>query len=186
MKKLALAAVATAALALPSFASAQTSTASVTAEATIQASLTATKTADLRFGNVIIGQNSTLDPSATTVSTASTTGVGNIAVQHNSNFSLSATVPTSLTLTTDATKSLATAFTCRYFDNAATALGAGNFGCGDAVGGTATGAIGRFDAATPGTTQTTNLRVGGTLTGNAAMPLGTYRGALTFTFTAIN
>jgi hypothetical protein len=43
-----------------------------------------------------------------------------------------------------------------------------------------------FNAATPGTVQSTYVLVGGTVTGNAASGVGTFTGDIDFTFTASN
>jgi hypothetical protein len=177
MKKLALSLAALAFAAVPAMASAQAS-ATVTASATVQASLTAATTHQLKFGTLAMGSSSTLASSGgsqAALSGLTTAGLGQIQVGHNSNVSVTATVPTVLTNATSGN-------TLGFSANCATAATSG--GTGTAVTGSC--ASFSFAAATPGTVQSTYVLVGGTVTGDASKGVGTFTGDIDFTFTATN
>ena len=177
MKKLALSLAALSLVAAPAAVSAQTATATVNASATVEASLTAATTHQLKFGTLAMGASSTLASSGgsqASLSGLATAGLGQIQVGHNSNVSVTATVPAVLTNSVTGT-TLAFSATC------ATASSSG--GSGTDTGGCASFS---FNAGTPGTTQNTFVLVGGTVTGSAAAGVGTFSGDLEFTFTAIN
>lgn len=177
MKKLALSLAALAFAAVPALASAQAS-ATVTASATVQASLTAATTHQLKFGTLAMGSSSTLASSGgsqAALSGLTTAGLGQVQVGHNSNVTVTAVVPTALTNSSTG-NTLAFSATC------ATATTSG--GTGTAVTGSC--ASFSFNAATPGTVQSTYVLVGGTVTGNAAAGIGTFTGDVEFTFNASN
>lgn len=176
MKKLALTAAAFALLGAPAALSAQAS-ADVTASARVEASLTAATTHQLKFGTLAMGSNSTLASSGASQASLSgltTAGLGQVQVQHNSNVGVTATVPAVLTNSVSG-NTLAFAATC------ATASTSG--GTGAAI---ADCSSFSFNAATPGTTQSTYVLVGGTVTGDAAAGIGDFTGTISFTFTATN
>jgi hypothetical protein len=176
MKKISLALAGLALVAAPVVATAQSAT--VTASATVQASLTAATTNQLKFGTLDMGANSTLASSGAgtqaALSGVSTAGLGQIHVQHNSNVNVSAVIPGVLTNSVT-TQTLGFSATCAL---ATTSGGAG----------TDTGGCGTFGftAGTPGTSQSTFVLVGGTVTGDAEAGLGTFEADLVFTFTAVN
>jgi len=175
MKKLALAVAALSLFAMP--AHAQTAAATVNASATVEASLTAATTHQLKFGTLAMGSSSTLASSGASQASLSgltTAGLGQIQVSHNSNVSVTATVPAALTNSVTGT-TLGFAATC------ATASSSG--GTGTDTGGCASFS---FNAGAPGTTQSTFVLIGGTVTGNAAAGVGTFSGDVEFTFTAVN
>lgn len=180
MKKLSLVAAALAVAALPALASAQgpaTATATVNASATVVADLTATTTHQLKFGNLALGASSTLAASGASQSALSgltTAGLGQVQVNHNSNVGVAATVPAVLTNTV-------TGQTLGFSATCATAATSG--GTGAAV---ASCASFSFNAAAPGTVQSSYVLVGGTVTGSAAAGIGTFAGDVVFTFTATN
>ena len=177
MKKLALSLAALALAAVPAVSHAQTASATVNASATVQASLTATTTHQLKFGTLAMGASSTLASSGgsqASLSGLATAGLGQVLVSHNSNVSVTATVPGVLTNATSG-NTLAFAATC------ATATSSG--GTGTAVASCATFS---FNASTPGTSQNAFVLVGGTVTGSAAAGVGTFTGDIDFTFTASN
>jgi hypothetical protein len=162
-------------LAVPALVMAQSAT--VTASATVQASLTAATTNQLKFATLDMGSSSTLASSGGTqagLSGATTAGLGQIHVQHNSNVSVTATVPTVIT-------NASTGMTLGFAATCATATTSG---------GTGTGAAGcaslSFPASTLGTVQSTYVLVGGTVTGSGAAGIGTFSGDIVFTFTAVN
>lgn len=176
MKKLALSLAALSLVAAPAL-SAQTATATVNASATVEASLTAATTHALKFGTLAMGASSTLASSGgsqASLSGLATAGLGQIQVSHNSNVSVTAVIPAVLTNSVTST-TLAFSATC------ATATSSG--GTGTDTGGCASFS---FNAGTPGTTQSTFVLIGGTVTGSAAAGVGTFSGDLEFTFTAIN
>jgi hypothetical protein len=176
MKKLALSLAALSLVAAPAL-SAQTATATVNASATVEASLTAATTHPLKFGTLAMGASSTLASSGgsqAALSGLASAGLGQIQVSHNSNVSVTATIPTVLTNSVTST-TLGFSATC------ATATSSG--GSGTDTGGCASFGL---TAGTPGTTQSTFVLVGGTVTGSAAAGVGTFTGDLVFTFTAVN
>jgi hypothetical protein len=162
-------------LAAPATVMAQSAT--VTASATVQASLTAANNNQLRFGTLDMGASSTLASSGgsqAALSGISTAGLGQISVQHNSNVSVTAVVPTVLT-------NGVTGNTLGFAATCATATTSG--GAGTDTAGCATFSI---TAAALGTVQSTYVLVGGTVTGDASKGLGTFGGDMVFTFTAVN
>ena len=177
MKKLALGLAAVACAVVPAMAHAQIASATVNASATVQASLTAATTHQLKFGTLAMGASSTLASSGASQASLSgltTAGLGQIQVGHNSNVSVTATVPATL-LNSVSGQTLGFSATC------ATASSSG--GMGTAV---ASCASFSFSAAAPGTVQSTYVLVGGTVTGSAAAGVGTFTGDVDFTFTATN
>ena len=178
MKKLALSLLGAAAVAAaPTVASAQTATADVTASARVEASLTAATTNQLRFGTLAMGASSTLASSGgaqAALSTPGAAGLGQVAVSHNSNVNVTATVPATLL-------NSVTGQTLGFSASCATSNSSGGTG-------TDTGGCGTFNfaAAAPGTVQNTFVLVGGTVTGNAAAGVGDFAGTIAFTFTAAN
>lgn len=176
MKKLCLAAAAAVLFGAPAL-QAQTASADVTASARVEASLTAATTHQLKFGTLAMGSNSTLASSGgsqAALSGLTTAGLGQVQVSHNSNVGVTATVPTVLTNSVSG-NTLAFAASC------ATASSSG--GTGTAV---ADCSSFSFNAATPGTTQSTYVLVGGTVTGSSAAGVGDFSGTIQFTFTASN
>ncbi|HEX5872024.1 MAG TPA: hypothetical protein VFY65_16455 [Longimicrobium sp.] len=174
MKKLALTLAALSLFAIP--AQAQV-VATVNASARVEASLTAATTHQLKFGTLSMGASSTLASSGASQSALSgltTAGLGQIQVSHNSNVNVTATVPSVLTNSTTGS-TLGFAATC------STAASSGGTG-------TDTGGCGTFsfNAGTPGTTQSTYVLVGGTVTGSAAAGIGDFTGDIEFTFSAVN
>lgn len=177
MKKLCLTAAAVALLGAPAALSAQTATADVTASARVEASLTAATTHQLKFGTLAMGSNSTLASSGASqaaLSGLTTAGLGQVQVTHNSNVGVTATVPAVLTNGTTG-NTLGFAATC---------------GTASTSGGAATAVADcsafSFAAAAPGTSQSTYVLVGGTVTGDAAAGVGDFTGTVQFTFTATN
>lgn len=176
MKKLSLVAAALAVAALPALARAQT-TATVNASATVVADLTAATTHQLKFGNLALGASSTLAASGASqaaLSGLTTAGLGQVQVNHNSNVGVAATVPAVLTNSVTG-QTLGFSATC--------ALATTSGGAGTAVPSCASFS---FNAAAPGTLQSSYVLVGGTVTGSAAAGIGTFAGDLVFTFTATN
>lgn len=177
MHKIQLALAVMAMAASATTASAQTATGSVTASARVNAVLTATNVANLNFGTAI-------SPSAGSVVIAtgaapSGTGqtLGAISISHNSDFSTAVTgAPTTLD---QGLNQLPVSFACAYSTSATGAIVAGS--------GAACSAMGNRSVTTLGTTQTTFLQVGGTLTVPANPAPGTYTGAsaIAFLFTAV-
>jgi hypothetical protein len=176
MKKLCLTAAAVALFAAPAALNAQAS-ADVTASARVEASLTAATTHQLKFGTLAMGSNSTLasaGASQASLSGLTTAGLGQVHVQHNSNVGVTASVPTVLT-------NSATGNTLGFAASCGTAATSG--GTATAVASCNTFSI---NAAAPGTTQSTYVLVGGTVTGSAAAGIGDFTGTVAFTFTATN
>ena len=176
MKKLTLSLAALAFAAVPAVASAQTASATVEASATVQASLTAATTHQLKFGTLAMGSSSTLASSGgsqAALSGLTSAGLGQIQVGHNSNVNVTASIPAVLTNATSG-QTLGFAATCA---SAATSGGTGT---------AQTCASFSFNAATPGTVQSTYVLVGGTVTGSAAAGVGTFTGEIDFTFVASN
>jgi hypothetical protein len=177
MRKIQLAVAVMALAASATAASAQTATGSVTASARVDAVLSATNNANLNFGTAI-------SPTAGSVTIAtgaapSGTGqvLGSISVSHNSDFSTAVTsAPTTLD---NGANQLTVSFACAYSTSATGAIVAGS--------GAACASMGNRSVTTLGTTQTTFLQVGGTLTVPANPAPGTYTGAsaIAFLFTAV-
>jgi hypothetical protein len=179
MKKLCLAAAAVALFAAPAAVNAQIGGASadVTASARVEASLTAATTHQLKFGTLAMGSNSTLasaGASQASLSGLTTAGLGQVQVQHNSNVGVTATIPTVLTNSVSGS-------TLGFAASCGTAATSG----GTATAVTDCSSFG-LSAATPGTTQSTYVLVGGTVTGSAAAGIGDFTGTVSFTFTATN
>jgi hypothetical protein len=178
MKKLSLTLAALAVAALPAVARAQQATATVNASATVVADLTATTTHQLKFGTLALGSSSTLasaGASQAALSGLTTAGLGQVQVNHNSNVSVTTTVPATL-LNSVSGNTLGFAATC------ATASTSG--GTGAAITGGCSSFS--FNAATAGAPQSTYVLVGGTITGSAAAGIGTFTGDVVFTFNAVN
>ena len=175
MKKLALSVAVLALAGAP--AAAQTAAATVTASAVVQASITAATTHQLKFGTLAMGASSTLASSGgsqAALSGLTTAGLGQVQVGHNSNVGVTATVPAVLT-------NAGTGLTLGFAATCATASTSG--GTGTAV---ADCTSFSFNAAAPGTVQSTYVLVGGTVTADAASGIGTFTGDIDFTFTATN
>lgn len=177
MRRFHIAAAALVTMVTAASASAQTATGSVSVSARVNAVLTATNVSNLNFGTAI-------SPSAGTVTVAtgaapSGTGqtLGAISISHNSDFS---TAVTSAPATLDqGANQLSVSFSCAYSTSATGAIVAGS--------GAACASMGNRSVTTLGTTQTTFLQVGGSLTIPASPTPGTYTAAsaLSFTFTAV-
>jgi hypothetical protein len=176
MKKVTLTAAALALCAAPAALAAQV-TADVTASARVEASIFASTTNQLQFGTLAMGASSTLASSGgsqAALSAPGVAGLGQVHVQHNSNVSVTTTVPAVLTNGTTG-QTLGFAATCAR----ATTSG----GAGTDTGGCASFA---FTVGMPGTVQSTYILVGGTVTGDAAAGIGTFEGDIVLTFTAVN
>ena len=157
--------------------SAQTATGSVTASATVGAVLSATNSANLNFGTGIspTAGSGVIGTGAAPSGTGQTLGA--ISISHNSNFSTTVTgAPTTLD---NGANTLSVSFSCAYSTSASGAIVSGS--------GAACASMGNRTVTTPGTTETTFLQVGGTLTVPANPAPGTYTGAtaISFLFTAV-
>jgi hypothetical protein len=177
MRKIHLAAAAVALALAANTASAQTATGSVSVTARVDAVLTATTTSNLHFGTAIspTAGSVTISTGAAPAGTGQTLGA--ISISHNSDFSTAvSSAPTYLQQGTD---QLPVTFACAYSASATGAIVAGS--------GAACNVMPNRTVTTLGTTQTTFLQVGGTLTVPAGVIPGTYTApsALSFTFTAI-
>ncbi len=173
MKKI-VAVVAGALVALPAIAHAQTATGNVAASATVQSALSVAATNPLNFGTAIspAGGNVTIALGAAPTGTGQT--LGSLQISHNSDFSVAATVPTTLV---SGTNSLGVSFLCGYSLTATGALTSETAGA-------ACTALPNRDI-TLGTQTTTYLQVGGTLTVPTTAVAGTYTGTVGFTLTAV-
>lgn len=174
MKKI-VAVVAGALVALPAMAQAQTATGNVAASATVQSALSVAATNPLNFGTAIsaAGGNVTIALGAAPTGGTGQT-LGSLQVSHNSDFSVAATVPTTLV---SGTNSLGVSFLCGYSLTATGALTSETAGA-------ACTALPNRDI-TLGTQTTTYLQVGGTLTVPTTAVAGTYTGTVAFTLTAV-
>jgi hypothetical protein len=159
-----------AALVAPGALAAQTSSGTVNATALVQAVLQVSSISDLDFGVVTPGTGVTLTPGTV----PGTGSLGVLEVQHNSDVTVSATVPAALA---NGANTLPVTFSCGWSAAQNGALDGGAASC-DAPGG-------RSGPAN-GTPVTSYLQVGGSIAAgdtNNRVP-GTYTGSLVFTFTA--
>jgi hypothetical protein len=150
----------------PAAVSAQTS-GDVQATARILASLTVTELTDLDFGGMLPGVGSTV-----AVGSASA-GLGELQIDHDSDFSVVATVPTQLL---NGANFLDVAFVCGYSAASQGALTGASFDCGSPP-----------QPGSPGSATTTYLQVGGDITGantTGKVP-GDYTATLSFSFSAV-
>lgn len=177
MRKIHLAAAAIALATGVSTASAQTATGSVTVSARVDAVLTATTSANLNFGTAISPTAGSVTISTGAAPAGTGQVLGAISISHNSDFSTAvSSAPTYLQQGTD---QLPVSFACAYSTSATGAIVSGSSA--------ACNAMPNRTATTLGTTQTTFLQVGGTLTVPAGVAPGTYTApsAISFLFTAI-
>lgn len=170
MKKATLLALAL--LAAPMVAEAQSASGTVNASATILAYLDVQNVSDLDFGTIAAGAGATMTPGV--VPGSGTLGV--LQIDHNSDVSVAAAVPAFLTLA--GAPNLPVNFSCGYSPAAAGALSGAATACGALPNQTGNG---------DGTTRTSYIQVGGSISGvdtTDRMP-GTYTGSLVFTVTAV-
>ncbi len=173
MKKTAAILTLGAALLVPAAGHAQSATGTVNASATVLAYLNVTNSGDLNFGSIPAGSGATVTPGSAPGAGQS---LGAVRVDHNSDVSVSATLPTGLALAGQ--PDLPVSFQCGWSSSASGALIGAAGACGSMPNRTGSG---------NGTTITTYLQVGGTITPAATtnrVP-GTYTGLLSFTFTAV-
>jgi hypothetical protein len=162
------------ALVVPTVIQAQTAT--VTASATVQASLSATTTNNLNFGTLDINAHRSILPSDP-LSVNGLAGRGQVHVQHNSNVSVMASVPS--VLTNSATgKTLGFSATCALSDTSGAEGTAVPGGCGPNAF--------TFTAPSPGTLGSTYILVGGAVTGASDSGIGLFAGNVVFTLTSTN
>jgi len=175
MRKAALMMVlaAVSAAALPVGLKAQTANGSVSATAIVEANLTVSVAENLHFGSIQPTMGSTVSPGGPPAGAGQTLGA--LQVDHNSDVSVSAVVPATLTHTGGST--LPVTFSCGYSASATGALIGAAAACNTLP-----------DVAHPddGTPVTTFLQVGGSINGadTAAAVPGTYTGNVVFTLTA--
>lgn len=161
--------------AVPVIATAQGSTADMYVSATVQASLTSFATHQLRFGTLSMGGDYTLSAvggTQATLSSATTAGLGQVHVQHNSNVLVTALMPTELR---NGINVLAFNATC--------ARASASGGAGTDTGGCASFGL---PVSALGTVQSTYVLVGGSVIGDGAAGIGDFSGTISFTFTAVN
>ncbi len=172
-KTLTLAGAALAVLATVAPVSAQSANASVDASATIEAYLNVTQEEDVAFGTIQPAAGATLTPG-----TAPGTGqsLGRLRIQHNSSVSVSASLPTGLSLA--GFPDLPVAFTCGFSPSPTGALDGAATGCD---------AISNRTANGDGTARVSYLQIGGSILAADTQDRvpGTYTGTLVFTVTAI-
>ncbi|HEX6559531.1 MAG TPA: DUF4402 domain-containing protein [Longimicrobiales bacterium] len=143
----------------------------------MNAILTATTSANLNFGTAISPSVGSVTIATGAAPSATGQTLGAISLSHNSDFSTAVTsAPTYLQQGAD---QLPVTFACAYSTSATGAIVAGS--------GAACSAMPNRTVTTLGTTQTTVLQVGGTLTVPAGVAPGTYTApsAISFLFTAI-
>ena len=172
MRKMVGALVLAAALIAPAGLSAQTQSGTVNATARILAVLNVSHAGDLNFGDIVPGNGASVVPGSAPSGPGQ--ALGALRIQHNSDFSVSASVPSHLTL---GAEQVAVSFTCGY---SASATGA-------VIGSTAPCAsMPNRGTAASSTTSTEYLQVGGSIAAaeTSSKTPGTYTGSLTFTFTA--
>lgn len=161
--------------ALPAAARAQSAAASLDATATVLAFLDVQNVADVDFGNINAGSGATLTPGSSPGSGA----LGILQIDHNSDVSVSASLPSGLTHTTIATApDLPASFTCGFSTNSSGAL--------DGSAGACTSLANRSGNG-DGTLRTSFIQVGGAIAAAATADRipGTYSGQLVFTVTAV-
>ncbi len=164
-------------LATPVGVAAQSASGTVGASATILAYLDVQNVSDIDFGAIPAGSGSTLTPGV--VPTTGTLGV--LRVDHNSDVSVSASLPTgglSLVGGSGTEPKLPVSFNCGYSSAASGALEGSSYGCD-----LAPNRAGNGD----GTTRTSYIQVGGSISSadtTDRIP-GTYTGSLVFTVVAV-
>jgi hypothetical protein len=176
MKKIILWALAGVLAVAPSVASAQSASGTVNASATILAYLDVQNISDMDFGNVTAGTAATLTPGSTPAS--GTLGV--LEIDHNSDVSVSASLPSGgLSLVGNPTApKLPVTFSCGYSDAQSGALSGSATACTSLPNRSGNG---------DGTTTTSYIQVGGSITSTnttGRIP-GTYTGSLVFTVPAV-
>ena len=161
-----------AALVAPAAVSAQSQSGSVNATARILAVLDVTNSADLDFGEIVPGNGASVQPGSAPSGSGQTLGA--LRIEHNSDFTVSATVPSYLAL---GSEQVAVSFQCGYSASASGAVIGSTSACGSMPN---PGAL-----ASP-TATVTFLQVGGSIAAaeTSGKTPGDYTGNLTFTFTA--
>ncbi len=176
MKKIVFWALTGALALVPSIASAQSASGTVNASATILAYLDVQNVSDMDFGNVAAGASATLTPGTTPAS--GTLGV--LQIDHNSDVSVSASLPSGgLSLVGNPTApKLPVTFSCGYSTTQSGALSGSATACTSLPNNSGNG---------DGTTKTSYVQVGGSIssTNTTDRIPGTYTGALVFTVTAV-
>jgi hypothetical protein len=161
-----------AALIVPAGLSAQTQSGTVNATARILAVLDVTNADDLDFGDIVPGNGASVLPGSAPGGAGQTLGA--LRIEHNSDFTVSATVPANLSL---GAETLAVTFTCGYSASATGAVVGGTSDCGS---------VANPGTAASASTTVTFLQVGGTIAAaeTSGKTPGNYTGSMTFTFTS--
>jgi hypothetical protein len=175
MKKLALTLTiaALAAMAAPFAAAAQSASGSVGASATIQGFLEVYEEENLAFGTLLPTEGTTLTPGA---APGAGQTMGLLRILHNADVSISAVVPTGLSL--GGQPDLPVSFSCGFSSTAAGALDGAAAACASLPNRNGNG---------DGTTRTSYLQMGGAILGadTADRVPGTYTGTVVFTVTSV-
>lgn len=158
---------------VPEMGEAQSASAGVTASATVLAHLVVERESDLAFGTLNPGDGASLTPGSAP-GAGQTLGV--IRIEHNSAVSVSAALPSELTLAGN--PGLPVSFQCGYSASAGGALDGSATACD---------ALPNRPAVTNGTTRTSYVQIGGAIAGAETLNRapGTYTGTLTFTVNAV-
>lgn len=153
-------------------AAAQSTSASVDASATIEAFLDVTTEQDLAFGSILPAAGATLTPG---VAAGAGQSLGRLRIQHNAAVSVSATLPTGLSMTGQ--PDLPVSFTCGFSDTPTGAV----------LGVTACDAIANHSSNGDGSARVSYLQVGGEILASDTVDRtpGTYTGTLVFTVAAV-
>jgi hypothetical protein len=164
-------------VAAPMAAQAQSGSATVNATATILAFLDVATVSPVAFGNIAAGAAATLTPGTT----PATGSLGVVRINHNSNVSVSASLPTgglSLVGGSGSEPTLPVTFSCGYSSTAGGALEGAAAACTGLPNRTGNG---------NGTTRTSYVQVGGSIaSGDTTNRIpGTYSGSLVFTVVAV-
>lgn len=153
--------------------SAQSANASVDASATIEAYLNVTQEEDLAFGTLQAASGGTLTPGATPGTGQS---LGRLRIQHNAGVSVSAALPSGLSLA--GFPDLPVSFACGFSTAPSGSLDGASTGCD---------AIPNRAANGDGTARVSYLQIGGSILAADTQDRapGTYTGTLVFTVTAV-
>ena len=154
-------------------ASAQSANASVDASATIEAYLNVTQEEDVAFGTIQPAAGATLTPGAAPGAGQS---LGRLRIQHNAGVSVSAALPTGLSLA--GFPDLPVSFSCGFSQTPTGALDGASADCD---------ALPNRAANGDGSARTSYLQIGGSILAADTQDRvpGTYTGTLVFTITAV-